>query len=494
MAFISPVNDPALDGGPIMDTRPQHPIAVDLDNTLLCTDTLHESLVGVVKSCGFRALSLVRALFHGKAAFKRDVTSMIALDPVGLPYDKALLEFLVTQKKKGRKLGLITAADQSIADAVAMHLDLFDVARGSDGIINLSGEAKLAAIQAAFGPHFAYAGDSKVDRPIFSAAESVILAGPVDRLKGLLPSGKPIEAVFPRRSAGIRIWAKALRIVHWSKNVLVFVGPILGFQILNASMLLSAITLFILLGLLASATYIINDLFDLAADRAHHHKRRRPFASGAIPISHGIFGACALVSLSFAFGFALLPIAAAFALVAYFVLTLAYSFILKTQPIADIIVLAGLFTIRILAGSLLIPGQISPWLLTFSMFFFLGLATIKRYAELERVVRAGGMKIVSRGYTAQDTPLLLIIGVGSAFSAIVIFMIYLINEQYPSHLYVHPSLLWAVMPILLLWTLRIWHLAVHGLMDEDPVVFAFRDRLSLFLGGCIAALLVAAWL
>jgi 4-hydroxybenzoate polyprenyltransferase len=210
-------------------------------------------------------------------------------------------------------------------------------------------------------------------------------------------------------------------------------------------------------------------------------------------VHHGGIVAIGLIAAVFVLSFRLLPGGCIIALLGYLVITLAYSFALKRMPIVDVIVLAGLFTLRIVAGSFLVVDRVSPWLLTFSMLFFLGLAVVKRYAELERGVRIGGEEFGSRGYTAKDLPLLLATGVGSGLGAIIIFTIYLINEQYPREVYGYPQVLWAMMPILLLWTLRVWHLAVHGRMNEDPVVFALKDRVSLGLAALVAFVLIGAW-
>jgi 4-hydroxybenzoate polyprenyltransferase len=467
------------------------PLAVDLNGTLVSTDTLHEGCVAAFRGAPWRATLLLRSVRGGKARFKRRVAAASALDPATLPYNRPLLAFLSEQKRNGRRIGLFTAGDHSIAETVARHLGLFDVVRGSDGVDNLSGTRKLAAIREAFGPRFAFAGDAPADRPVFAAAESVVLAGPAGRLEGLLPQGTRVEARFPAPPRGLSAWAKALRLEHWSKNVLVFVAPILAHQVASPGTLAQALLLFLLMGLLASATYVLNDLFDLAADRVHPAKRHRSFAAGEIPVRDGIAAAGGLVGAALALSLAL-PAGCTVALAAYLVVTLAYSFVLKRLPVVDVIVLAGLFTLRIVAGGFLVPDRVSPWLLTFSMLFFLGLAVVKRYAELERVARDGGETFGSRGYTAKDLPLLLSTGVSSSLGAIVIFTIYLINDQYPRAIYGHPQVLWAMMPILLLWTLRVWHLAVHGRMNEDPVVFALKDRVSLWLGALVAIVLIGA--
>jgi 4-hydroxybenzoate polyprenyltransferase/phosphoserine phosphatase len=474
------------------DARARFPLAIDLDGTLIKSDTLHEGVVGCIKAHPLEIHGIAQTLRKGKAAFKRAVADRVSFDASALPYNEDVLSYLREQRRAGRRLGLFTAADQSIADAVAAHLGLFDVAVGSDGIVNASGTRKLDAIRRTFGDDFAYAGNDAVDAPIFKASRSVVLVGPVDRLRNYVPPEVKVEAAFALKKPRLRDWVRALRLEHWAKNSLVFVAPVLGFQQLTPLAALQVLILFVAMGLLASATYIVNDLFDLAADRQHPRKRFRPFAAGVIPVRDGLVAACALLLVSF--GLALfLPRAALLALLAYLAVTLAYSLALKRQPIVDVIVLAGLFTLRVLAGSLLVATTVSPWLLSFSMLFFLGLAMVKRYAELERVIRSGGSEVLSRGYSARDLPLLLSAGVAAGFSSVVLFTIYLINDHYPRDIYNNPAALWGMMPILLLFVLRIWHLAAHGKMHEDPVVFALRDRFSLGLGGAMIVTLIAAW-
>jgi 4-hydroxybenzoate polyprenyltransferase len=477
------------------------PLAVDLDGTLIRSDTLHESLISYLTSAPLSAFRLASSLLRGKAAFKREVAGTAQLDPALLPYNQEFLRFLEQERQSGRQLGLFTAADQSVADAVARHVGLFDLARGSDGQENLDGNRKARAIADAFGGNFAYAGNGPADRSIFAVADQVILVGAIDRLKPMVPQDKETETNFPTPRPSLREWAKALRLRHWAKNLLVLVAPLCGGALLDPAVIGQGLLLFLLFGMVASATYILNDLCDLAADRAHPVKWRRPFASGAISARDGILAAGAMLVVAFGLGL-LLPFGAVGSMAAYLAATLCYSFVLKRQPILDVVTLAGLFTLRILAGSFLLEAPpfpsshilpLSPWLLTFSILFFLGLAMIKRHAEIARVVREGGSRVDSRGYTAEDLPLLLVAGLSSGFSAIAIFTIYLINEQYPLATYHHPTVLWGMMPILLIWILRMWHLTLHGQMDEDPVVFALKDRMSYALGGAAALVLLLAW-
>ncbi len=476
----------------VVDEGVTPPIAVDLDGTLAKIDTLHEGLIACIKHHPFELHRLLAAIPQGKAAFKRKVAEATDFDASVLPYNQDLLDYLRREKAKGRMIGLFTAADQSIAEAVADHLGIFSVVRGSDGTVNLSGENKLQAIRDEFGEDFAYAGDGAVDKPLFQAARSAILVGKTEELRRYVSSDTSIEASFPSVSKGAKHWLKAIRLEHWSKNTLVFVAPIMALEFVSGAILFDLAALFLAMGLIASATYIINDLFDLSADRQHPQKRHRAFASGLIPAKSAVLAAGLMMAVGLSL-LALVPGIAALSIFGYLGITLCYSFALKRQPVVDVFILAGLFTIRVFAGSAVMPTPISPWLLTFSMLFFLGLALVKRYAELERNVRSGNTLIASRGYTERDLPLILSAGVASGFSAIIIMTIYLIAEQYPSDVYNSPGVLWALMPIILIWTLRVWHLAVHGKMNEDPVLFALKDGFSRLVGILAFTVLILAW-
>ncbi|WP_041803154.1 UbiA family prenyltransferase [Rhodopseudomonas palustris] len=467
------------------------PLAVDLDGTLIVTDSLHESIFSALRARPSHCRHLFSFLRGGKAVFKRHIANAAITDAATFPYNAPFVDFLKEQRRAGRRLGLFSAADDSLVQSVAKHLGLFDVVVGSDGRENFSGARKLAAIRQAFGERFAYAGDSKADLPIFEAAETVVLVGAGNRFAKRLAGITIVERVFPSPVGSYRTWIKALRLEHWAKNLLVFAAPILAQKFTDLETVAQSLLLFVLVGMVASGNYIINDLFDLEADRKHPRKRLRAFAAGLISVQSGMTAAIALISSAFLISL-LLPLGCTLTLLAYLAVALVYSLLLKRLAVVDVMILAALFSLRVLAGGFLVPDGASPWLLTFSMLFFFCLATVKRYAELERGVRVVGHAFRARGYTEKDLPLLLSAGVASGLGAIVVFMIYLINDQYPRAIYGHPQILWVMMPILMLWTLRVWHLSVHGLMNEDPLVFALKDRLSLVLGVLGAAAFIAA--
>ncbi|MFW5680213.1 MAG: UbiA family prenyltransferase [Pseudomonadota bacterium] len=468
------------------------PLCIDLDGSLLASDSLHEGLLLALARQPLGLLRLLPRLRGGKAAFKRAVAELAPLDPVALPYDPAVLTYLRAERAKGRTIALFSAADQSIVDAVAGHLGLFDHAQGSDGTHNLSGERKLAAIRDRFGDHFAYLGNDGVDLPIWRAAKAALVVGS-DALRRKTAAVTPtIEAHFSGQSGGVRAWLKACRLHQWAKNALIFAPIVLAGPLATPEELMRGVVGFLVFGLLASVGYVVNDLLDLPADRRHPTKRARPFAAGRLTPRTGVLGAAATLVVAAGLGLALGG-AFAWAALGYFVGTVAYSLHLKRVPMLDVLVLAGLFTIRVVAGATLTAAPFSYWLITFSIFLFLSLALVKRYAELVDQSENDTAMLDSRGYSHRDTPLLLPFGTGSALAAGLIFVVYLVDERFPSNIYTNPAWLWFIFPVLMLWLMRIWRLAVHGRMDQDPVLFAVKDKASLGLGGIVLLLVLLSW-
>jgi 4-hydroxybenzoate polyprenyltransferase len=410
-----------------------------------------------------------------------------------LPYRQALLDYLTLQKGLGRPLHLASAADRRVAQAVADHLGLFESVQGSEGAHNLKGANKAERLAQRFPGGFAYVGDHAADLKVWAVAGAVILAGArpaVARKARAL--GKPIEAEFPLAPSGLaaklKVWRKALRLHQWAKNVLVFVPLLLAHRYRDLHADLLALTAFVAMGLVASATYLINDLSDLAADRRHAKKRRRPFASGDLPIPTGVAAVVGLLAAGFGLALAISPLLA-MGLAAYAVLTLAYTFRLKRLALLDVATLGLLYTLRIVIGAEVIHAPLSIWLSTFSMFFFFSISLAKRYAEIFALsARASSGPIAGRGYRADDGPAVLALGVGASTASVLIIVIYLTDEAFPSGIYHHPNWLWVAPFVLMLWVGRVWLLAGRGELDEDPVAFALRDRFS---WGLAAPLLLA---
>jgi len=453
------------------------PIVVDLDDTLVRTDTLVEQLVSIVFKHPDRLPYVAGSLLQGRAAFKRQVAKAATLDFQTLPYNEGVLAYIAKRKKAGSTVHLMTAADQSIADGVAVHLGIFDSATGSDGSTNLKGIRKADAIGQMFSSGYAYIGDCAADLPIWSRAQEAVLVGGSSRLRRQVDSlGLSHVDTISRPQPGLAAWLKALRVHQWSKNVIVLVPLLLSQQFRNPVMLARGFLGVMLFCLVASATYLLNDLSDLAADRVHGSKRWRPLAAGTIPI-----GSAVLIAVVLLLG----GLAAACALdsrfgwitCAYAAISLLYTFRLKAEPLIDVLTIGGLFTIRVLAGMILFATPISLWLSTFTFVLFTSLALAKRTAELARADH-DGRSVGGRGYLAHDTQITTPLGVATGVAAIVVMVLYMELEARKTGLYTTVEPLFLIPIVLSAWLLRVWMRAHRGLLQEDPVVFALQDVTS----------------
>lgn len=474
------------------DAVARQPIAVDIDGSLLRTDLLYESLAILLREKPWVLFLLPFWLLKGKAYLKRQIAQRATPDIDTMPVNEPLLSWLEEQRRMGSPLGLFSASDNMLVQRVAARFGLFSVAQGSDGVVNLASGAKLAAIRERFGPSFTYVGDGGADIEIWEGCRSAVLAGgKATALRGRLSEAVEVVHAFENPAVKLRTWAKALRVHQWAKNGLLFVPFLLAGVVPPAGQLLSLAAGFLAFSLLASLTYLLNDLFDLSADRRHRSKRNRPLASGALPIRSALL-AIPVLSVVVVALLAFTPPLFVLVTLTYLVVTLAYSFGLKRRPMLDVVLLAALFTLRIIAGIAAQGAPLSPWLLTFSMFFFTSLAVMKRYSECLVLVQAGREKAAGRGYQTSDMPVLLGIGLASAFCAPLVFFSYLIDPSSPMGTYAHPEFLWAICVIIAYWLGRAWLITGRGLMNDDPVLFALKDRTSLILAGIVAVLVVLA--
>jgi 4-hydroxybenzoate polyprenyltransferase/phosphoserine phosphatase len=473
------------------------PLCVDLDGTLVKSDTLVDSALALARHHPALLLKLPGWLSQGKAAFKQHITSAVTLDVAHLPYNRELLQYIEQQKATGRPIYLATAADAVLAHRIADHLGLFTGVLASDGTLNLAGNNKLAAFRQKFGDEFAYIGNASPDLPLLQNCRQPMVANPTAGLLSGLRAAKIVPVrVFKEQASPLRAWTKALRLHQWAKNVLIFL-PILLAHAWGSGLLVGALVAFVSFGLCASATYIVNDLLDLDVDRQHPRKRRRPFASGDLSAITGVVVVFLFLAAAGVLAVAVPRIITAVSpgqvfiapfkinflgwLIIYLVTTLSYSLRLKRAVLVDVIVLSGLYTIRILAGSAATGVAVSTWLAGFSIFFFLSLAFVKRFSELESLRERGGETAQGRGYHVQDIEQLRSFGSASAYASVVVLTLYISNLN-AAELYRHTNRLWLLVPILLLWLSRLWLLASRGQLDDDPVVYAITDKRSLLLG------------
>jgi len=472
------------------------PLVLDLDGTTVRTDTLVENGLRVLAESPLALLWLLPGAVRSRAALKRAMARAHPIDPKSLVYNEAVLDLARQAKAEGRKVFLVTAADQGVADRVAGHIGLFDGVFGSDGQTNLKAQTKAARLVDRFGAGgFDYAGDAEADRPVWRQARRAILVNPSPGLLARVGAEcSDIAVLGAANTAGQRLGlvARALRMHQWAKNLLLF-APVLGAHAAHGRVLLQACLGFLAFSLCASSVYVLNDLVDLPHDRAHATKRCRPFASGALNLLlaplllAGLLGAAVIIAL-------VLPPQFLLMLAGYYACTLSYSLALKRRAVWDVIMLAGLYTVRVFAGSAATSIPVSPWLLAFSMFLFFCLAVVKRLTELTLFKRGGGVgKLKGRGYVAEDLDMLRSMATSSGYMSVLVMALY-VNAGEITSLYRRPAALWALCPILLLWITRVLMLADRGLMNEDPVVFALRDRASLITGvAAVVAIVVATF-
>ncbi len=480
---------PAVNGLPAgASPEANDPLIVDLDGTLLRTDLLYEKFARLLFSQPWILLLIPFWLLRGKAALKREFTRRADLDVESLPVNTDLLAWLRAEKARGRTLALVSASDHDLVARVAARFgELFDIVQGSDGTTNLAGRQKLDVLSARFGAAFTYAGDEHRDIVIWEHCRSAVLAGRGCGLRARLSPAVAVAGAFPVPAATLTTWARALRVQQWAKNALLFVPLLLSGHFLDAGLLARVTLAFFTFSLLASGSYLLNDLVDLRADRLHRSKAHRPLASGEIPL-RSAFLALPVIAATVAALLTQLPLAFTGVAAVYLAMTLAYSYGLKRVPILDLLTLGFLFTVRIFAGIAASGSTISPWLLVFAMFFFFSLATVKRYSECQVMLAEGRSELTGRGYRAQDAGTLLALGVASGFCSILVFFLFLIDPLSPVSAYERPQLLWLVCGVLAYWLGRAWLVAGRGEMHDDVVVFALKDKTSLALGALCALL------
>jgi 4-hydroxybenzoate polyprenyltransferase/phosphoserine phosphatase len=465
------------------------PLCVDLDGTLIRTDLLLESLLLLLKR---NPLYLFRAVFwlmRGKAVLKAEIAARVTLNPAALPYNKELLAWLESERDAGREVWLSTAANEGLANTVAAHLGIFDGVLASDAQLNLAGKHKADQLIARFGQGaFDYCGNEWRDLAIWRHSRGAIVVDGGPALERQVGAHTAVLRIFSPRANRLRATLRALRPHQWAKNVLVLVPLLAAHRISDPSALSAGLCAVLAFCLCASSVYLLNDMLDLEADRAHARKSRRPFASGDLPLVTGfvlvpaLLGAAALIA-------AFLPPNFQISLAGYYVLTVAYSFFLKRLLLVDAVALAGLYTARIVAGAGAATVALSFWLLLFSVFLFLSLAFVKRYAELDALRRQQRLQAAGRGYHVEDLAVLQNFGTSAGYLSVLVLALY-INSPEIEPLYHRPKAIWMLCVLMLYWISRVWMTAHRGGMHDDPLIYAFRDRVSLGIG-LLAAITIA---
>jgi len=460
--------------------KPDVPLCVDLDGTLIKTDILLESVLGLLKTKPSYILLIPFWLLKGKAFIKKAIADLIIVDVNSLPYYSRFLEFLYEEHRKGRKLVLVTATDIRIARQIASHLGIFSEVIGSNGETNLSGKEKVDVLDRRYGRQgYDYAADSYTDLKVWAHANRAILVNSCQHLNNSVRKIVSVSRVFNDRPKFLPTLFRAIRVHQWAKNALIFVPLIVSHNLTKPALVLNALLAFLAFSLSASSAYLLNDLIDLEADRHHPKKMHRPFASGDLSLKVGyvaipcFFVSSLVIGLRFSFSFFLL-------LLLYFILATAYSLYFKQFALVDVILLAGLYTLRIYAGGTAISVVPSEWLLAFSMFIFLSLALLKRFSELKLMIQTNKDSAEGRGYGTSDLGYVANVGLICGCMAVLVMALYISSKEV-TVLYDRPDLLWLICPMMLYWITRAWLLANRGKIHEDPLLFALRDRTSYVL-------------
>lgn len=462
-------------------TNASRPLCVDLDGTLVKTDTFAQALLLLVRTRPSTLFAIPGWARQGLARFKQRVAEEVRLDPSALPYHQGLLSFLKAEKAAGRRLLLVTASDRAPAQAIAEHIGLFDEVQASDGTVNLKSTRKRAALVERFGKKgFDYAGNATDDLEVWKSSVEIIAVNPCAPVRRAL-RGQEVR-IFDDRPLKWKTWLKALRVHQWMKNVLIFLPMLLAHELTTPQLYLQAITAFFAFSFLASSIYVVNDLMDLHADQHHPRKYRRPFAAGNLSLLAAVFSVPLLILASLLLA-QTLPVAFSGILLFYLFITTLYSWRIKQLFLLDVLTLAGLYTIRIFAGTAAYGVETSGWLIAFSIAIFFSLALVKRYAELREALEAHPEKIGARGrgYHARHLPWLARLGVMAGVVSAIVLGLYITSEKVVQF-YQTPHALWLLCPLVLYWIGRIWRLAVSGQLSDDPLEFAARDKQTMVLG------------
>ncbi|MGA7859805.1 MAG: UbiA family prenyltransferase [Terracidiphilus sp.] len=477
-------NDPSA--VPVESPRP---LCVDLDGTLVKSDTFFDALFQFACKQPLQLWRIPLWLAGGRARLKIEVAGRAPLDVARLPYNGTLLRYLQSQRREGRSIYLTTGADATLANRVAAHLGIFDGVLATEGTTNLTSGRKLARLKERFG-EFDYIGNSRADIALLANSHQAMLANPTLGLRPWLRLRRiPIARVFMDRRPRAKTLIKAIRVHQWAKNILLFAPLALSHKLSKGSVA-AVIEAFFCFSFMASASYLVNDMLDIENDRRHPAKRIRPFAAGDLSVAGGM-GLVILLFLSCAALLPRLPVAFALWLLLYIVTTSAYSFYLKRVALVDVLLLSGLYTIRLLAGGAATGTEISAWLAGLSIFLFVSLAMVKRFSELENLRQLGATVPSGRGYLVSDMEQIRSFGTASATASVVVFAMYISRPDVVA-LYKHSARLWLIVPLLMYWLFRVWLLASRGELDDDPVVFAMRDRISLAVGAGVVALALLA--
>ncbi|QPF91835.1 UbiA family prenyltransferase [Bradyrhizobium commune] len=428
------------EAAPQATPAPARTLVIDLEGALLRSELLMEALF----SGPGRMLARFGAGGRAGMAALTDILADAKIDYAHLPYDADVLNQALTARARGAKIYLVAGRFAHHAAGIAAHL-------GFDGVV---------------APGNLASGELPFDRASIDRVESGTRSRP-----------------------NLKTWAKALRVYQYAKNTLVFVPVITAHQ-MNVATFGTTLLAFLAFSACASGAYLMNDLLDLAADRQHPTKRYRALAAGDLPISSALSAIPVLWAFAFVASLCISPLFLG-VLAAYLATTIAYSLVLKRKMLVDVVTLAGLYSLRIGAGSVAAGVMLSEWLMIFSLFVFTSLALIKRFSELSMRQGAGLADPSNRDYRITDLHIIAAMAAASAMNAVTVFALYL-SSSAVTPLYSRPWMLWLLAPLLLYWFGRALMIAHRREMPDDPIIYAFRDGASRIAVAAMVCIMLAA--
>jgi 4-hydroxybenzoate polyprenyltransferase len=452
------------------------PLAVVVEGGLVRGDVLLESCLVAVRRAPVKLMGLVKWMARGRTAATYHLLKEIHLRPTALSYYEEPVEFVKKQVASGRKVVLVSSLPQNLVTAIAEHLQIKApiIASSDENIVNVSDAQKLLELFS--GNTFALLAPSRIALMMSSHLHEIYTVEPSQKLIYKKASLKLEGTEFKYKGSLIKMLIKEIRLYQSIKNILIFAPMLLAHKFGDMGLWLKTILAFIAFSMISSSVYLINDTLDLESDRLHPDKKNRPFASGRLSLTWAFTLTPFLMAAGWFLALSLSP-AFAWVVTSYFIITLAYSFHFKQVVIADIIILACLYALRIFAGSIATSVDISNWFLTFCIFLFLSLALVKRASELIMMKDSGRTSNPRRGYWITDLDQLLHFGTTSGYISVLVLILYLNSDQVAG-LYARPRALWLICPLFLYWISRVWIKAFRGKMHSDPLVFTIRDHVS----------------
>ncbi|MEL7283657.1 MAG: UbiA family prenyltransferase [Pseudomonadota bacterium] len=463
-------------------------LVLDLDGTLIRNDLTFELFVLCARWNPILLIYIVFVALRDRAKAKHLLAGKYGrqIDVARLPFEPKVLELIEEHKRSGHEVALVSGSDESLVKSIAQHLSI-NAYKGSSPGTNLTSDRKAAYLTQTYGQNFLYVGNSTADFSVWRVAKSGFgVNAPNQAYQLKTPEGAivPVEKLVDRQNEWIALF-RGLRVHQWAKNSLLFVVPMIQITNLKSADYLSLFWAFLCFSLLASATYLLNDLFDIQDDRQHHSKRNRPLASGKLSVPLAVWVSALAIPAAL---FVAFTIGATFAsaLIAYLIVTVLYSFRIKRIAVADVFTLAGLFSIRVIAGGYVVGYPPSGWLLTFIGAFFLSLAIGKRFIEVHALEEA--TVVAGRGYVSSDAIPLLATGAATGTIAVLALLIYGLSA--PITVFNSETVVLIASALLLSWVLRFWLLAGRGEITADPVEYAIKNRTSLSILGAISLTLM----